>query len=206
MAHINRRFIDKHWGVSITRGILATGFGCLALFGLLSDFEVTMATIAVFLLLMGIIDSILALYASVKKHGWLNSIIDAIVDVVTAVLLLFLAKSNITLSVIILAIYTIVSGIIDLLHAFLSTVDPTDRFIKILAGAIGVIIGFAILNSGELELMTFIRFFGTYMLIVGVTSLIYGVHNHAQNTEDLIARREVTSKKRTKKQTTKRKR
>ena len=54
--------------------------------------------------------------------------------------------------------------------------------------------GIVILNAGNFEIMTFIRFFGAYMLIVGVTSLIYGVHNRAQNTEDSIARRQTAKK------------
>ena len=91
---------------------------------------------------------------------------------------------------VVLAVYTLGSGVIDVFHGFLSTVDPTDRFIRILAGIIGVVTGFVILNSGSFEVMTFIRFFGVYLLIVGVTSMVYGVHNRAQEIEDRIARSE----------------
>ena len=68
--------------------------------------------------------------------------------------------------------------------------DPTDRFIRVLAGICGCVIGAAVLNAGSFEITTFIRFFGTYMLVVGVTSLIYGVHNRQQNIEDKIARKQ----------------
>ena len=57
--------------------------------------------------------------------------------------------------------------------------------------------GFIILNSGDFEISTFIRFFGAYMLVVGISSFIYGVHNYDQNQEDIIARKE--SAKKTKK-------
>lgn len=190
MAHINRRFIDKHWLVFLLRGAIAAGFGCFVLFGGLADVENAVAIISIFLLFVGIIDTMGALYSSTKKHGWVNSIIDALVDVIAALTLLFIAKSNLTTSVIILSIYTIVSGLIDIFHGFLSTVDPTDRFIRVLAGICGCVIGIVILNAGSFEITTFMRFFGAYMLIVGITSLIYGVHNRAQNIEDKIARRE----------------
>lgn len=209
MAHINRRFIDKHWLVFIIRGLLAVVFGFLTLFGGLTDFESVVAMISVFLLFMGIIDAVGALYSSTKKHGWINSVIDALIDVAAALSLLFLARNDIVNSLIIISIYTFISGVIDIFHGFLSTVDPTDRFIRILAGAAGCIIGCVILNAGSFELMTFIRFFGVYLLIVGVTSMIYGVHNRAQNIEDKVARKEyatkrVAAKKSTKKKTTKR--
>lgn len=184
MAKLNRKYIDKHWMIFIVRGVLALVFGCLTLFGSMEDLEFIIVMVSLFLLIMGIVDSIGALYASLKKRGWVNSVIDALVDVAASMCLLFFARTDFTMSVIILAVYTCVSGIIDILHGFLSTVDPTDRFIRILTGIIGCVVGFVVLNSGEL----FIRFFGAYLLIVGVTSLVYGAHNRAQEIEDKIAR------------------
>lgn len=203
MAHINRRYIDKHWFVFIIRGLMAAGFGFLALFGVLSDYEIVISVIAIFLLLMGIVDSVSALYASVKKHGWINSVIDALIDIAAALALLFFAKDSLVASLVIIAVYTIVSGLIDVFHGFLSTVDPTDRFIRVLAGVLGCIMGIVILNAGEFEVMTFIRFFGAYMLVVGVTSLIYGVHNRSQGVEDKQARSQALKGKKKSKKTTK---
>lgn len=199
MAHINRRFIDKHWFVFIIRGIAASIFGFITMFGGVSDVENMIAVVSILLLLMGIIDASSALYNSTKKHGWLTSIIDALVDVIAAMLLLFFAKNNLVNSLLVLSIYTIISGIIDIFHGFLSTVDPTDRFIRVIVGVFGCVMGVVILNAGEFEIMSFIRFFGAYMLIVGVTSMIYGVHNRAQNIEDIVARKQSVKKKSAKK-------
>ena len=202
MAKINRRFIDKHWLVFILRGALAIVFGCLTLFGGLADIQNVIALISVLLLVMGIVDAMGALYGSAKKHGWLNSVIDALIYVIAAVALLFFVKSDLAISLIIISIYTILSGVIDIFHGFLSTVDPTDRFIRVFAGICGCVMGVVILNAGNFEITTFIRFFGAYMLIVGATSLIYGVHNRSQEKEDEIARREarkLAAKKRSKK-------
>lgn len=191
MAHINRRYIDKHWTVFILRGLLAAVFGLIALFSKVGDFEMVFSVLSIFLLVMGIIDSVSALYASVKKHGWINSVIDALVDIVAALSLMFIAKGDIVAGLVIIAIYTIVSGLIDIFHGFLSTVDPTDRFIRVLVGVVGCVMGAVIINAGEFEITTFVRFFGVYMLIVGVTSLIYGVHNRSQEIEDKVARSEI---------------
>lgn len=203
MAKINRRFIDKHWLTFLLRGLLAATFGCYALFGGMNDMENVIAMIGIFLLLMGIIDAIGALYSSTKKHGWFNAVLDAGVDVTAALCLLFFAKDNLTNSLIALSVYTIVSGVIDIFHSFLSTVDPTDRFIRAIAGICGCVIGLVILNAGELEITTFIRFFGSYMLIVGVTSMIYGIHNRSQGIEDKVARSQAAKKSATKKSTKK---
>ena len=162
------------------------------------------AVVSVFLLLMGIVDAVGALYSSTKKHGWFNAIVDAAIDVAAALMLIFTAKNDLVSGLIILSVYTIISGIVDIFHGFLSTVDPTDRFIRILVGIFGCVMGAIILNAGDYEVMTFIRFFGAYMLIVGVTSMIYGVHNRAQKIEDKVARSQAAKKKSAKKTTKKR--
>ncbi len=204
MAHINRKYIDKHWAVFVVRGLLAGIFGFFLLFGGMINIDLMIAVISVFLLLMGIIDAVSALYNSTKKRGWVNSIIDAVIDVLAAITLLFFTRGDLVFSLVMISIYTIVSGLIDIFHGFLSTVDPTDRFIRVLAGICGCVMGAVILNAGSFEIMTFIRFFGAYMLIVGVTSLIYGAHNRNQEIEDKVARKE--SRKGTGKKSTSKKR
>lgn len=207
MAKINRKFIDKHWLMFVLRGGVAVVFGFLALLSGLSELNSAIAVVVIFLLAMGIIDAVGALYSSVRKRGWVNSVIDALVDVIAAVCLLVFAQGNFAMCTLILAVYTCVSGLIDVFHGFLSTVDPTDRFIRVLAGIIGTVMGFVILNAGPFELMTFIRFFGAYLLIVGFSSMVYGVHNRAQKIEDKIARSEartgVTKKKKSQKRSKK---
>ena len=193
MAHINRRYIDKHWLVFIIRGAAAGLFGLYMLFGGMSSIETTVAVMSIFLLALGIVDSVSALYSSTKKRGWINSVIDALVDVVAAVTLLFFARADLVMSLIVISVYTIVSGLIDIFHGFLSTV--------VLAGACGCVMGVVIINAGSFELTTFLRFFGAYMLVVGITSSIYGIHNRSQEVEDHVARKEVskTAKKSAKK-------
>lgn len=194
MAKINRKYIDKHWLVFIFRGTLAALFGAYALFAGMTEMGNVIAIVSILLLLMGIIDSVGALYSSNKKHGWFNAVLDAAVDVAAALMLLFFAREDLMLSMVVLSVYTIISGIIDIFHGFLSTVDPTDRFIRVLVGCCGCVIGIVILNAGDFEMSTFVRFFGAYMLIVGATSLIYGVHNRSQNIEDKVARSQAAKK------------
>lgn len=212
MAHIKRKFIDKHWIVFVLRGALAFVFGLLALTGQMPDLQLTISFVSVFLLAMGIIDSSSALYNSTKKRGWGNSVIDAAIDVIAALLLLFFMNHNILFHLIVIALYTFISGVIDLVHSFITADDSTDRFIRILSGICGIIMGFVIVNAGEFEVMTFIRFFGVYLALIGTCSLIYGIHNRAQYQEDKAARSEsakkavatkATKKAATKKATTK---
>ncbi len=194
MAKINRKFIDKHWLMFLVRGIIAIIFGGLVLFSGASAVNEIIAVMSVFLLFMGIVDAVGALYSSTKQHDWFNSIVDAVIDVVAALVLLFLAKDSLVNSLLVISIYTILSGIVDIFHGFLSAEDTTDRFIRMITGVMGCVIGVVILNAGSFEVTMFVRFFGAYMLIVGTTSMIYGIHNRSQKLEDKIARSEARKK------------
>lgn len=189
MARINRKYIDKHWLVFVIRGTIALIFGWIALFGGLNDLSPVLSIVSLALLFLGIVDASNALYNSTKKRGWINSVIDSAIDIITALAILFFMDKNIVIELVILSIYTLFSGVIDIIHGFISTLDPTDRFIRIITGICGCIMGFVILNAGSFEISTFIRFFGAYLLIVGVTSFIYGIHNRSQKIEDHLARK-----------------
>lgn len=183
MSKINRRYIDKHWLVYVLRGSIASLFGLLMMFNCLEDTGSVGLPIGIFLLCMGAIDSVSAIYSSHKRHGWITALTDAVVDVIAALVLLFVGRESLLASVVILAVYTLVSGLIDVFHGFVSTLDPTDKFIRILIGVAGCIIGIVILNAGNFDVIEFYRFFGVYVVLVGATSLIYGVHNRSQKIE-----------------------
>ena len=55
--------------------------------------------------------------------------------------------------------------------------------------------GAVIFNSGALSSTFFVRFFGAYLLVLGVSSLIYGAHNRNQKIEDHVARVEAAKAK-----------
>lgn len=181
MTKTERGYIDKHWMVFIARGALALLIGLLMLFNYGMDLAVLTVPLCVFLLAIGAVDAANAIFNADKKHDWINCVVDSVIDVATSVLLLLLGQNDIVAGIVILATYTVISGLVDLTHAFLAREDRTDRFIRLLIGALGVVIGIVIFNAGKFEISTFLRFFGTYILMVGVTSIIYGVHNRDQS-------------------------
>lgn len=202
MAHINRKYIDSHWLIFIIRGTIATLFAILTLFNTQRDFNFMVSASGVFLLSLSIVEFINSLYRARSKTGWAVSVGIAIVDAVIALALLFTLDQDVAWHLYLISLYAFVRGVFEIVSGFRATVDPTDRFLWVLSGVSGAVMGIVILNSGEY----FIRFFGVYLLIFGLTGLIYGVHNRAQQIEDSIARSEAAKKKKTtKKKTVKKK-
>lgn len=189
MAHINRKYIDSHWLIFVIKGLIALGFGAVALFDMRRDLTSMISLVGVFLLSLSIIEFINALYRAHMKTGWAVSVCLAVTDAVVALALLFTLNQSASWHLFLIAGYTLLHGIFEIISGFRATVDPTDRFIWVFSGMIGSIMGIVILNSGEF----FVRFFGAYLLIFGTCSLFYGVHNRSQKLEDHAARREAAT-------------
>ena len=190
MAHINRKYIDSHWLLFITKGLVALAFGAVALFNMKRDLPYMITLVGIFLLTFSIIEFINALYRARQRTGWAISVSLAIIDAVVALALLFTITQDTTWHLYTVAAYTFLRGFFEIVAGFRSTIDPTDRFTWIFSGIFGAISGVIVFNSGDF----FVRFFGVYLLIIGTCSLFYGVHNRAQKIEDSIARRESASK------------
>lgn len=186
MAHINRKYIDSHWLIFIIRGTIATLFAILTLFNIHRDFNFMISATGIFLLSLSIVEFINSLYRARSKTGWAVSVGIAIVDAVIALALLFTLNQDVVWHLYLVSFYAFVRGIFEIISGFRATVDPTDRFLWVLSGISGTVMGIVVLNSGEY----FIRFFGVYLLIFGITGLIYAVHNRAQQIEDREARKE----------------
>ena len=189
MAHINRKYIDSHWLLFITRGLVALAFGAITLFNMRRDLPYMIIMVGIFLLSFSIIEFVNALYRARQKTGWGISISLAIIDAVVALALLFTTTQDSTWHLYIIAAYTFMRGFFEIAAGFRATIDPTDLFTWVFSGMFGAIMGIFIFNSREY----FVRFFGVYLLIIGTCSLFYGVHNRAQKIEDRIARRESAS-------------
>ncbi len=191
----NRKFIDSHWLVFAVQGALALIFGWLMLFNPSSNIGYMITLVAIFLAAMGVVELFNALHREHKKNSWAVTLIIAIVDLPVAASLYFTINENAAWHLTLIAVYTLVRGIIELLIGLKVPDDSTDRFIWSVCGICGAIMGIVIFNSGRLPEANFVRFFGAYMLILGVSSLIYGVHNRAQKLEAKLARTKITKKR-----------
>lgn len=195
MARIKRKYIDSHWLIFVIQGALALGFGWVMLFSAVeASISYLVSIVGVFLLALGILELFNILHREHLNAGWSVSLIVALVDTIVAMVLLMTINNDAVWHLVIIAAYTFVRGIFEILVGLRSPDDITDRFIWVLVGACGIVMGLVVFNSGNMGLTDFVRFFGAYMMVLGVGSLIYGVHNRDQKLEDLAARREARAK------------
>lgn len=195
MAHIKRKYIDSHWAVFIFQGLIALIFGAITLFTASESSRSLVPVIGIALLALAVVEFANSIYRSVNGHGWLVAIAIALFDAIFGLVLIFMTQESMAMHLVFMAAYTALRGIFELIIGFRTTVDPTDRFIWVLCGILGVVFGFAIFNSGHLANVDFVRFFGAYLMILGVSSLIYSVSNRDQQREDHLARVEAAKRR-----------
>ena len=172
------------------QGVASILFGAYLLFTNVTAISSLTATIGIALLCLGVIEIFSLLYRRHYGKSLSLSLILAASEVIIAFMLLFTQDYNMAWALTILAIYTIGRGVLEILLAFTAITDKTDRFMWATCGICGAIIGIVILNSGGFaDQTTFVRFFSAYMMIYGVTNLIYGVHNRNELAEQKEARK-----------------
>ena len=179
-----RKYIESHWVIYAFQGIISLLFGAGMLFAGSDSVSSLIAICGITLLSLGIIETFNLLY---RKHfgGSLTlSLILAIAEVIVALMLLLTKDYNMVWPLALLAIYTIGRGVLEIILSFTSITDYTDQFMWVVCGICGAIIGVVILNAGAfVDPTTFIKFFGSFMMIYGVTNLFYGIHNRNELAE-----------------------
>ena len=190
------KYIDSHWGIFALQGIVALLFGWFALFTNSSDIQTLVIVVGSVLLSLGIIELLNLLARTRTKNTWGVSLVMAILEISAGLALLFTYEQNVAWHLIVIAAYTILRGIFEIILGLRAVDDLTDKFIWILAGICACIMGVVILNTGHLGTTPFIKYFGSYMMVFGVVNLIYSVHNNEQGkdyrSEKLAAKKKIS--------------
>lgn len=187
-----KKYIETHWLFYALQGVASLVFGGFMLFTNIGSVSELTAIVGVALLCLGVIEVFSLLYRKHYGHSLALSMLLAISEVVIALLLLFTRDYGMAWPLTLLAIYTIGRGILEIVLAFTAMTDKTDRFMWVICGICATIIGIVILNSGNFFVQTtFIQFFGSYMMVYGITNLFYGVHNR----NELVRSKAVKAKK-----------
>lgn len=162
------------WWLMLLSGIASTLFGLVALFWP----KLTLATLvymyAMFVVVIGAFSLFEAL-ASIKKDPlwWLLTLF-AIFNIIIGVFLLRNPLVTAAIFVILLAIFVFVQSIIDLVIA--SYAEKGDgRWLWVLTGVFGLVMGFVILFYPVAASVAFVWVLGVYALVHGIVAIAYSV-------------------------------
>jgi uncharacterized membrane protein HdeD (DUF308 family) len=189
MSLIKSKYIDSHWLIFFVQGLAGLALGAFTLFAHPTiNLSYLLSIVGTFLLFLGIIEVFNVLNRERRQSTWVLNIVIAIVDVAVAMALLLTLDQPAIWHLSLLAGYTLARGLFEVLVGIRSVDDRTDRFIWVLCGICGVIMGFVVFNAGAISTLAFVRFFGAYMMVFGLSNLIYSIHNRDQKLENIAER------------------
>jgi uncharacterized membrane protein HdeD (DUF308 family) len=104
-----------------------------------------------------------------RAFPWWLLLIEGIAAVVIGVLLFAAPRATVELAIQLFGLFWLIDGVLRIVSAF---IDPTDRWFKVLAGAIGIIAGILVIQH-PLWLAVAVAF--TLVLLIGGAGIVIGV-------------------------------
>jgi len=180
MSRIPKKYIESHWLIFACQGIIGLVMGLFVVLTDITNVSTLITMVAVTIALFGLTEIINIIMRQKRGHGWNATLFMALLDLGVAISIGFLRDEDYTTHIIILAAYTIIRGVFALFIGLRALTNPTDKFIWTVSGTLSAILGFVILaDQGKSDVM-FIQIFGIYLMILGLTTLIYSVHSKNQ--------------------------
>ena len=180
---IKRKYIESHWGVFFLKGVISLLAGFYMMFTKHQDVDFLIQIVGWTMLVLAIIEVINVAHRSRRQHNWGFPLALGAVEMGMSVALLYTINPDANLSQLLpirlgmLAAYVLATSLITIVMGFRSFDNLTDRFMWVVNGMLGCILGFVLFVSGNISDIAHIMLFGTYLLINGLTDLFYGIHS-----------------------------
>jgi uncharacterized membrane protein HdeD (DUF308 family) len=161
-----QKHLNEVWWLLMLRGIALILFGVVAVVWPGLTLLALATAFAVFLLISGVVDIISGIRAEGRRSLWFLTMLLGLAEIAVAV---YILKTGLLLATFIglLGLTLIVVGILEIIAAFEPGEDPGRRFLLIVAGALGVIAGFAVLRYPVSSGLAFTWILGAWGLVVG---------------------------------------
>ncbi len=189
-----RKYIESHWLVFGIKGAIGLVAGLCLMLTTKTDTSYLTTIVGITMLAFEITEIMNTINRKKLQRNWGFSLAIGLVEFFIALCLLLTINLfsnegwNIALRIPLLSVYTCIASILSVLIGFTCFEDKTDRFMWIVMGMIGCVLGLVMLAGSGLSETTHIQLFGTYLLAKGLTDLIFGIHSRNELLEKAAAR------------------
>ena len=173
---------EKYWLVSATRGALSLIAGLVLAFSNTRRVNVLTTFVAVGLSALLIVDVLNIFIRKKAGKNILPTIIVAAMELVLVNLLFastfegLMDKIGYGARIICLGIFAIIYSILTIMRGFKNHKVGLERFMFVIDGLVGAAAGIIML-AGHFYEMTYVMIFGLFLMVDGLTSIIFAVSN-----------------------------
>jgi uncharacterized membrane protein HdeD (DUF308 family) len=197
-----KKYIESHWLVFAVKGAIALVAGLLLTLTTKSDTSYLAKMVGYAMAGLGIIEIFNTINRKRLEHNWGMSLAIGIVEFIIAICMLFTLNTgmhegwNILTRISLLSFYMLAASVLSIAIGFTCFKDNTDKFMWIVEGMVGAILAFVALGGSGLSDTTHIKLFGTYLMVRGLTDLVFGIHSRdeLQDAAERHAKAKTTKK------------
>lgn len=186
MSTKRRKYIESHWLVFAVKGGIALIAGLLLTLSNKSDTTYLAKMVGFAMAGLGVMEIFNTINRKRLEHNWGMSLAIGVVELIIAICMLFTLNTglhegwNILTRISLLSFYMLASSVLSIAIGFTCFKDDTDKFMWIVEGMVGAILAFVALGGSGLSDTTHIKLFGTYLMVRGLTDLIFGIHSREE--------------------------
>ncbi len=163
------------WIFATIRGVLAIIFGLIALFAPIATAIALAIVVGVFAIVTGVFDVIEAIRHRGSSSMVLRIVLGA-VSILFGILVLVWPGISLTILVIMVGVWAIVTGILQIMSSVRHRASPDSGWVwGIIGGALTILFGVLVIIWPRTGLVTIIWIIGIWAVVWGITLIVLGV-------------------------------
>lgn len=169
-------------------GVVALLFGVLALFVPSETIRVVAVYFGILLLVAGIIGVIVSIQNMRKERPYVSALINSLVSLIVGIFVVFNAKQSLIVFAIIIGIWALVIGAVQLFIALKMIKPGTSQRLMIINSVVTLVFGLLLFFNPFESIVAFVYIIGVMAVFFGAIMLFFAVSIRSSETkpEELI--------------------
>ena len=167
------RFAGIVWQAIVLRGVVAILFGLLAIFMPVAAALSIVMLFSIYLMADGFLAIASAFRAMRQRHAWGLLALEGVANIVASLILIFMPRLGMVTFVWVLAIWSLVAGVVKLIAAFRREPVAARGWLA-LSAVISIAFGIVLIMSPLLGAVVLTWWLGVYGIVFGIALLFLG--------------------------------
>lgn len=172
--------LQRAWSLMLVRGIVSLIFGALIIFYPVLSLRLLIIFFAAYVLVWGLFNTFYALRD--RQPHWKFMLLEGIFGILIGAVMLMMPKLSAIMVLYVVAVWAVLSGIMQLAIAIKWRKHIQNDFWLGLAGILGILFGILIVVYPHDGILAIAWLFGVYVILAGIALIILGFKLRRQNS------------------------
>jgi uncharacterized membrane protein HdeD (DUF308 family) len=166
--------VRRGWGTWVLMGLAALVIGIIALAWPKPTAYVLVVLIGIFFLLYGVLSALHSIALARSKLPWVGHLVWGVLGIIAGIVTFAWPKITAVAVLYLIAIWAIVTGIVQIYTAFTMHGSGLAKFLFAVAGLISVVVGLFLIGFPAGGATAIVWLIGAYFIVVGIVYMVAG--------------------------------